>query len=122
MKLLYAPRGNERQHMHIVEETVKLLCEKSQRPHDDFDVVAQKLGAYGDTLPDPRVITPSERERSIHKMNESQVIFLTSQRDHLTYTNGTLEKTNDLINNAIDAFHAQPWYKRIWQALHGRIL
>lgn len=87
--------------MHIVEETVKLLCEKSQRPHDDFDVLAMKLGAYGDTLPDPRVVTPSEHERSIHKMTA----------EHLK-----------LFSGAINTFHAQPWYKRVWQALQGRIL
>lgn len=32
----------------IIEQAVKLLCEKSQRPHDDFDVIAMKLGAFAD--------------------------------------------------------------------------
>ena len=34
--------------MHIIEQAVKLLCEKSQRPHDDFDIMGQKLGSFGD--------------------------------------------------------------------------
>lgn len=34
--------------LHIIEQAVKLLCEKSQRPHDDFDIMAQKLGCFGD--------------------------------------------------------------------------
>ena len=37
--------------MHILEQTVKYLCEQSQRPHDDADVLAQKLGAYADCWP-----------------------------------------------------------------------
>jgi len=80
--------------MHIVEEAVKFLCEKSQKPHDDFDVLAQKLGSYGDKLPDPRVFTPSEYERAQHKS----------------------------LQSAIEVYHKQPWYKRVWQAFQGRIL
>lgn len=34
--------------MHILEETVKFLCEKSQKPNDDFDILAKKLGGYRD--------------------------------------------------------------------------
>lgn len=87
--------------MHIVEETVIFLCGQSIRPHDEFDVIAMKLGAYGDTLPDPRVITPSENERRIHKMFAAQ---------------------NKYLSDGIAAFHAQPWWKRMYQAWQGRIL
>lgn len=34
--------------MHITEQVVKFLCEKSHHPHDDFDVLAQKLGGFAD--------------------------------------------------------------------------
>lgn len=32
------------------EEAVKLLCEKSQHPSDDFDIMAQKLGFAADRV------------------------------------------------------------------------
>lgn len=34
--------------MHIVEQVVKFLCEKSERPNDEFDKLAMALGYYGD--------------------------------------------------------------------------
>jgi len=34
--------------MHIIEQVVKFLCEKSQAPNDEFDILAMKLGNYGD--------------------------------------------------------------------------
>lgn len=37
-----------KEELHIVEEVVKFLCEKSQKPHDEFDILAAKLGSYGD--------------------------------------------------------------------------
>ena len=32
------------------EQAVKLLCEKSERPHDDFDKAAARLGFAADRL------------------------------------------------------------------------
>jgi len=33
---------------HIVEQTVKYLCEQSKRPHDEPDTLALKLGHWAD--------------------------------------------------------------------------
>lgn len=38
----------QNEELHIVEQVVKFLCERSQKPNDEFDILAIKLGSYGD--------------------------------------------------------------------------
>ena len=60
--------------------------------------------------------------KEVQELLEMPFDLIKEENEALKDMNIHLESVNKLFGGAIDTFHEQPWYKRMYQAMQGRIL